>query len=176
VYATLARAVLDETGRERAAADLRRLRSRHPRASRDALAERLVRATALRCGAASALMTGPATFFGAMPFGADLAYQTVALNRLVLALAILYGEAPSTRVRARGTAASLTAGLASEALRQGLVRLLRRLLPRRAAARGCIGGLAGAALGYAAAVAIGRLARDAFRNARRLGIPVRMRR
>ncbi len=121
-------------------------------------------------------MTGPATFFGAMPFGLDLAYQTVALNRLVLALAILYGRPPSGRDRAVGTAAGVAASLGSEFLRQGLVRLLRKALPRREGARACIGALAGGVLGYAAAIAIGRFARDAFRSARRFGLPLRTRR
>ena len=87
MYAALARAVLDEAGAAaRSAPEVERLRTRHPRASRDELAERLIRRAALQCAAAGALLTGPAAFFGAMPFGADLAWQVVALNRLVLGL------------------------------------------------------------------------------------------
>ena len=82
MYTALARVVLDETDRERVAEEVRRLRERHPKASRDELAGRLIRKAALRCAAASGILTGPAAFFGAMPFGADLAYQAVALNRL----------------------------------------------------------------------------------------------
>ncbi len=110
MYAALARAVLDETGarpRRRTSSGSRR----HPRASRDELAERLIRRTALQCAGAGALLTGPAAFFGAMPFGADLAWQVVALNRLVLGLAALYGRAPSARDRAAGVAAAAGAGI-----------------------------------------------------------------
>lgn len=164
MYAALARAVLDEADASRAASEVERLRQKHPRATRDELAARLIRRAALQCASAGALLTGPAAFFGSMPFGADLAWQVVALNRLVLALAAVYGRAPSGRERAAGVAAAAGAGIGSEVLRQGLVKLLRQTIPRRSGARTALGALAGAALGYGAAVAIGRFARDAFRR------------
>ena len=172
MYAALARAVLDESGAIHAAADVARLRRRHPRASRDEIARRLIRRAALQCAAAGALLTGPAAFFGSMPFGADLAWQVVALNRLVLSLAALYGRRPEGRDRVAGIAAAAGAGLSSEALRQGLVRLLRRLAPRSTAGRTAVGAVAGGALGYFAAVAIGGWAREQFRSGRILA-PVR---
>jgi hypothetical protein len=89
VYAALARSILDDTNRLRAGRDVERLRKRHPRASRHELAVRAVRRAALQCAAAGGLMTGPAAFFGAMPFGAGLAYQAVVLKRLVLSLAAI---------------------------------------------------------------------------------------
>ncbi len=162
MYAALARAVLDEAVARRAASDIERLRRRHPRASKDELAERLIRRAALQCASAGALLTGPAAFFGAMPFGADLAWQVVALNRLVLGLAALYGRRPSARDRAAGVAAAAGAGIGSEVIRQGLVRVLRRAAPRGSAARTALGALAGGALGYGAALAIGRYAKQAF--------------
>jgi hypothetical protein len=168
MYATLARAVLDESNAGRAADDVARLRRRHPRESRDEIARRLIRRAALQCAAAGALLTGPAAFFGAMPFGADLAWQVVALNRLVLSLAALYGRRPEGRDRMAGIAAAAGAGIASEAIRQGLVRLLRRIAPRRAGARTAAGALAGGALGYFAAVAVGGWARDELRSGRLL--------
>jgi len=172
MYAALARAVLNEADAGRAAADIARLRRRHPRASKDELAERLIRRAALQCASAGALLTGPAAFFGAMPFGADLAWQVVALNRLVLGLAALYGRKPSARDRAAGVAAAAGAGLGSEAIRQGLVRVLRRAAPRRSAARTALGALVGGALGYGVALAIGRYAKRSFRGGRLLA-PVR---
>ena len=168
MYAALARAVLDESGAGRAQQDVARLRRRHPRASRDEIARLLIRRTALQCAGAGALLTGPAAFFGAMPFGADMAWQVVALNRLVLSMAALYGRTPEGRDRVVGTAAAAGAGLASEVVRQGLVRLLRRMAPRRGAARTALGALAGGALGYFAAVAIGGWAREEFRSGRLL--------
>jgi hypothetical protein len=168
MYAALARAVLDETDAGRAAEDVARLRRRHPRASRDEIAARLIRRAALQCAAAGALLTGPAAFFGAMPFGADLAWQVVSLNRLVLSLAALYGRRPTGRDRMAGVAIAAGAGLSSEALRQGLVRLLRRSSPRSVAARTAVGALAGGALGYFAAVAIGGWAQEQFRSGRLL--------
>ena len=164
MYAALARAVLDEAGARRAASEVERLRTRHPRASKDELAERLIRRAALQCAAAGALLTGPAAFFGSMPFGADLAWQVVALNRLVLGLSAVYGRTPSASDRAAGVAAAAGAGLGSELLRQGLVRVLRRVAPRRSAARTGLGAVAGGVLGYGAAFAIGRYAKQALRR------------
>jgi len=172
MYAALARAVLDEADAGRAASEVERLRRRHPRASKDELAARLIGRAAVQCASAGALLTGPAAFFGSMPFGADLAWQVVALNRLVLALAAVYGRAPSARERAAGVAAAAGAGIGSEVLRQGLVRLLKRIAPRRSVARTALGALSGGALGYGVAVAIGGFARDAFRRGRVLA-PVR---
>ncbi len=166
MYAALARAVLDESGAGRAARDVERLRERHPRASKDELARRLIRRAALQCASAGALLTGPAAFFGSMPFGADLAWHVVALNRLVLSLAALYGGRAGGRERMRGIAVAAGAGLASEALRQGLVRLLKRIAPRSSGARTVVGALAGGALGYFAAVAIGGWAREQFKSGR----------
>jgi hypothetical protein len=108
-----------------------------------------------------------------MPFGADLSWQVMALNRLVLSLAALYGRRTSGQDRMAGVAAAAGAGLASEALRQGLVRLLRRIAPRSSSARTAVGLLAGGALGYFAAVAIGGWASEQFRAGR---IPARLRR
>ncbi len=168
MYASLVRAVLDDSQRQRAGREVQQLRDRHPRASRDELAERLIRRAALQCAAAGGLLAGPAAFFGAVPFGADLTFQAVTIHRLVLGLASLYGAEVSAGSRAAGVAGGFSAGIASELVRQGLVRVLRRTLPRRPGLRTAAGALAGGALGYAAAIAVGRLAGDAFRGRRRL--------
>jgi hypothetical protein len=175
MYAAIARAVLDEAAAERAVTEVQRLHQRHPRASRDELAARLMRRAAIQCAAAGALLTGPAAFFGSMPFGADLGWQVVALNRLVLSLAALYRRSPSGGERAAGVAAAAGAAVSSEALRQGLVRLLRQTLPRRPAARTLVGVLIGGGLGYGAAFAIGRFAQDQFRGRGLAGIAARVR-
>jgi hypothetical protein len=171
MYAALARAVWDEADRGRAVAEVAKLRQRHPRASRDELARRLIRRTALQCGAAGFVWTGPAAFFGAMPAGPDLAFQVVALNRLILALAAIYRSSASGGDRAAGVGAGLGAGLAADLVRRGIVSLLRRSFPRRPGARALAGGLVGGALGLGTAVAVGSLARGVFaaRGALRLG-------
>jgi len=166
MYAALAKAILDDTSRLKAGRDVARLRQRHPRASRDELASRLIRRAAFQCAAAGGLLAGPAAFFGAMPFGADLAYQAVTLNRLVLSLAAIYGEPADGRSRATGIAVGFSAGLGSELARQALVRVLRGAIPRRPGVRTLAGALAGGALGYAAAIAVGRFAQDQFRGRR----------
>jgi hypothetical protein len=166
VYTALARAILDDANRLRAGRDVERLRERHPRASRDELAARVMRRAALQCAAAGGLLAGPAAFFGALPFGAGLAYQAVALNRLVLSLAALYGDEAGGRSRATGVVAGFSAGLGSELVTQALVRVLRGAMPRRPGLRTVAGGLAGGAMGYAAAVAVGGFARDLFAERR----------
>jgi hypothetical protein len=167
VYASIARAVLDESHRQRAGMEVERLRERYPKASRDELADKVIRRAAVQCAAAGALLAGPAAFFGAMPFGADLAYEAIWLNRMVLALAAIYRE-DDVRSRAGGVLGGVAAGLGSEVLRQGLVRALREALPRRPGVRTAIGAVAGGALGFAAAMAVGRFAQDAFGGRRRL--------
>ena len=66
-----------------------------------------------------------------------------------------------------------TTGLASEALRQGVVRILRRSLSRSPGSRAAAGALAGAALGYGAALLLGRFARETFADRRSLAWPPR---
>jgi hypothetical protein len=168
MYAALARAVLDESGAVRAASDVERLRRKHPRASRDELAARVIRRAAFQCAAAGGLLAGPGAFFGAMPFGPDLAYQAMTLNRLVLSLSAIYGARGGGQDRAAGVAAGLAVGLGSELARQGLVRVLRGAFGRRPGIRTAAGALVGGALGYAAAVAVGRFAQDVFRGRRQL--------
>jgi hypothetical protein len=172
MYAALARAVLDDTNRASAAVRVERLRKRHPRASRDELASRLIRTTAWQCASAGLAWSGPAAFFGSMPMGPDLGFQIVALNRLVLSLAAVYGADVSGRERVAAVGAGVGAGLAADALRRGIVALLSRSLPRRPGARAVVGGLAGAALAYGTATAVGRLAREVFAT----GAPVFARR
>jgi hypothetical protein len=168
MYEALARGVLDEANREEVASRVEHLRRRYPRASRDALARRLVRRTALQCAATGALLAGPAAYFGAIPFGSGLAQQISALNRLVLALAALYGRPTSGKDRVAGVSAGVAAGLSSEILRQGIVRLLREAFPRRPGARTFVGAVIGGVLGYGAALAIGGLAQEVFRGRRSL--------
>jgi len=167
MYAALARAVLDETQGAAVAERVERLKRRHPRASRDELASRLIRSAALRCGAAGLVWSGPAAFFGSMPLGPDLGFQVAVLNRLILSLAAVYRRDASARDRAAGIATGVGAGLAADALRRGIVALLSRALPKRPGARAVAGGIAGGALACATTFAIGNLARDTFsgRNA-----------
>jgi hypothetical protein len=167
MYAALARAVLDEAKGAAVAERVERLKRRHPKASRDELANRLIRSAALQCGGAGLVWSGPAAFFGSMPLGPDLGFQVAVMNRLILSLAAVYRSDASGRDRVAGIATGVGAGLAADALRRGVVALLSRALPKRPGARAVAGGLAGGALACATAFAIGNLARDFFagRNA-----------
>ncbi len=162
MYAALARAMLDETQGAAVAERIERLKRRHPRASRDELATRLIRSAALQCAAAGLVWSGPAAFFGSMPLGPDLGFQVAVLNRMILALAAVYRSDTAGRDRVAGIAAGVAVGLAADSLRRGVVALLSRAVPKRPGARAVAGGLAGGALAYATAVAIGNLARNVF--------------
>jgi len=162
MYAALSRAVLDPSDRERAAAQVEKLRRRHPRATREELASRIVRAAALQCGAAGLAWSAPAAYFGSTPMGPDLGYQVLAINRMILALSTVYRADSSGTGRLAGLATGLTAGFAADLLRRGIVTALSRTLPRRPAFRAVAGGLAGAALAYGTTIAVGNLARDLF--------------
>jgi hypothetical protein len=171
VNTSLARAVLDPADAARAAAFVVALRRRHPRESRDAIASRLIHRAARRCAAGGALLSAPAAFFGGLPFGLDLTYQVVVLNRLVLSLAVLYADPGASRERVTGTAAAVAAALSSEALRQAVVAGLRRISPRRPVGRASAGAILGGALGYGAAVVVGGVARDLFAARSRRRVP-----
>ena len=105
-----------------------------------------------------------------MPFGADLACQVVALNRLVLALAAVYGDPESGRARTAGVAARPgRPGSGPSRCARASCACCAGAAPRRSGrARTVAGALAGGALGYAAALAVGRFAQS-ISSARPLG-------
>lgn len=174
MYAALARAALAETERDKVVTRIQQLRRRHPRASKEELANRLIHSTARQCAAAGLAWSSPAAFFGSMPTGPDLAFQILALNRLVLGLAALYRSEASGRDRVMGVASGLGAGLAADQLRRLIVAGLSRAFPRRPGARAVAGGLLCGALFYGMATAVGQVAlelladRGGFRRRRLL--------
>lgn len=168
MYASLAQAAL--TGADEAAVTRRvlRLRERHPGLSRDELAEKFIRRTALQCAAVGAMTGAPAAWLGAAPVAADLPFQVPALARLALGIAVIYRRRPDVVERGLGAAGSLALCAGAGALRAGAVELLRRALGRRRcpAAAWVSGALAGGAVAYGAAVSFGRAAREHYRGRR----------
>ena len=160
MYAALARAVLDEAGPGARRAGGRAAAASAIRAPR-ATSSRGASSARRRCSARRprALLTGPAAFFGSMPFGADLALPGRRAEPAGPVAGRALRQRPSrTRPRGRDRRAAAGAGLAAELLRQGLVHAAApRSLPKRPGLRTVAGALAGGALGYGAAVAIGRL-------------------
>ena len=158
------------TGADEAAVARRveRLRERHPSLSRDELAERLIRKTALQCAAVGALTGAPGAWLGAAPIGADLPFHALALARLALGIAVIYRRRPDLGERGLGAAGSLAVGAGAGLLRSGAIQLVRRALGRRrsSGAAPILGALAGGAIAYGAVLSFGHAARDHYRGRR----------
>lgn len=166
--ASLAQTLLTGVDEAAAARRVERLRQRHPRLSRDELAERLIRGTAVQCAAIGALTGAPAAWLGAAPLSADLPFHVLALARLALGIAIIYRRRPDLGERGLSAAGSLALCAGAGALRAGAVKLVRRALGRRrsSAAAPVLGALAGGAVAYGAALSFGWAARDHYRGRR----------
>lgn len=166
MYRSLAQAVLSSADEAAAIRRVEHLRERHPGLSRDELAERLIRQTARRCAAVGALTGAPAAWLGAAPVAADLPFQVLALARLALGIAAIFGRRPDLTERGLGAAAGLTLSAGTGALRAGAVKLARQALGRRrtSGAAPVLGALIGGGLSYGAVIAFGRAARDHYRG------------
>lgn len=168
MYAHLAKAVLTNADEADVARRVERLRERHPGLSRDELAEKLIRKTAVRCAAVGAATGAPAAWLGAAPVVADLPFQALALARLALGVAVIYRRRPDLEERGLGAAGSLVLSVGAGSLRAGALKLLRRAFKRRrsSAVAPILGALAGGAVAYGAVLSFGRAARDHYRGRR----------
>jgi len=165
MYLALARTVWTDVDKDGISEDIRRFRLRHVGLSDDDLMEKLIRQTAVRCGVVGAVASAPPGILAIVPLAADLSYQVLALNRLILTIAGIYGK-PTTRPQRGGAvAASFAAGGGAEFLRRSMVKAAQRVLRRGAASRlvPVVGAVVAGAMSYGSVVAIGRQARDHYR-------------
>ena len=168
MYVALARTVLTDVDRDRIAEEVRRFRRTHPHYSNDELVERLIRQTAVRCAAIAAVASAPPGYLAIIPLAADYSYQVLALNRLVLTIAGIYGR-PTTREQRGATVASaLGLGGGTEFLRRNVIRGVEKSLRREKLSHlvPVIGAVVGSLFTYGAVRAIGRAARDYYRPRR----------
>ncbi len=174
MYAALARFVLTGADHDKIAEQVRKLRERHPGASRQELAERLIRQTALRGALIGAVTSAPPGLFSVIPLAADVSYQVLALNRLVLAIAQIYGRPTSPIERAGAVAASVALEGGAEFVRRSIVKGVARSLRRRRVVRliPIFGALLGGVASYVTANAVGR---EAHRLLRPRGVASRAR-
>jgi uncharacterized membrane protein YcjF (UPF0283 family) len=172
--AALARVVLTDADHDKIAEQVRKLRERHPDASRPELAERLIRQTALRGALIGAVTSAPPGLFSVVPLAADVSYQAMALNRLVQAIAQLYGRPTGPIERAGAVAASVALEGGTEFLRRTIVKGVARSLRRRRVVRlvPIFGALLGGVASYVMVTAAGR---EAHRLLRPHGIASRAR-
>jgi hypothetical protein len=165
VYVALARTIITDVDRDKIAAEVRKFRSQYPEYSRDELVDRLIEHTAIRCGVIGAVASAPPGFLAVLPLAADFSYQVLALNRLVLTIARIYGRPTTREQRALIVAISMALGGGAEFVRRNIVKGVSESLKRQHAARLVphIGGAVGLGLTYGAVRAVGKLARYYYR-------------
>ncbi len=165
MYVALARTVLTDVDRDKIADEVRKFRTRYPQCSRDDLVDRLIHHTAVRCGVIGAVASAPPGFLAVLPLAADFSYQVLALNRLVLTIARIYGRTTTREQRAAIVTVSLLLGGGAEFLRRHIVKGVSTSFKRRNQTRLAthVGGAIGSLLTYGAVRAIGRMARDYYR-------------
>jgi len=166
MYVALARTVWTDHEKDTVAEEVRRFRLRHPGLSNDKLVEKLIQKTALRCAAVGAIASAPPAFLSFLPLAADYAYQVLALNRLVLTIARIYGIPTTREQRGASVAASLALGGGTEFLRRSAVSMIQRALRRRAASRliPFFGAVVGGAFNYTSILAVGKQAQEYYRG------------
>lgn len=168
MYVALARTVLTDVDHDKIVVEVRKIRQRYPDASNEELVQRLIRQTALRCAAIGAIASAPPGFLSIVPLAADFSYQVLALNRLVLTIARIYGRPTTREQRGATVAASLAFGGGTEFFRRSIVKGVSRSLKRQGAAHlvPLFGGLLGAIMSYASVRGIGRQAQSYYRRRR----------
>jgi uncharacterized protein (DUF697 family) len=168
MYVALARTVWTDVDRDKVAKEVAKIRARYPGASNEELVSKLIRQTALRCAAIGAIASAPPGFLSIVPLAADFSYQVLALNRLVLTVARIYGRPTSREQRGATVAASLALGGGTEFVRRNLVIGVTRSLKRQRATHlvPVFGGLLGAIMSYASVRAVGRQAQAYYRPKR----------
>lgn len=172
MYVVLTRTVLTDIDSDKIVQEVRKIRLKYPDASDDELARTVIRQTALRCAAIGAIASAPPGFLAVVPLAADLSYQVLALNRLVLTIARIYSKPTSREQRAASVAASLALGGGTEFVRRQLVKSVTSSLRRKSAASlvPFFGAILGGVMSYTAVHTIGRQAQSYYRvkRARRI--------
>jgi len=169
MYVALARTVWTDVDRDKVSEEVRKFRLRYPDYSDDELADRLIRQTALRCAAVGAVASAPPGFLAIVPLAADLSYQVLALNRMVLTIARIYDRPTTREQRGLAVGASLALGGGVEFLRRNVIKGVARSLKRQGTAHlvPVFGALLGGVFSYASVRTIGRQARDYYRQRRK---------
>ncbi len=164
MYDALARSLIEPVP-EKVADEVRRIRERHPRLSRSDLADAVVRRAAIRSGIVGAVASAPSGWLALLPAAGDFTYQVLSLHRTALAIPEALKRRTSAPERALAAVAALTAAGVSMWLRENAIRAARRpLRDRSAAIHSTFHALLGGVFSAAAAVALGRAAREYCRR------------
>ena len=165
MYVALARTVLTDVDRDKIAEEVHKFRTSYPHYSREELVNRLIEHTAVRCGVIGAVASAPPGFLAVLPLAADFSYQVLALNRLVLTIARIYGRTTTREQRALTVAVAIALGGGAEFVRRNIIKGVSTSLKKRDEAKLVphVGGAVGLLLTYGAVRAIGKLARNYYR-------------
>lgn len=165
MYVALARTVLTDVDRDKIADEVRKFRTTNPQYSREELVDRLIEHTAIRCGVIGAVASAPPGFLAILPLAADFSYQVLALNRLVLTIARIYGKTTTREQRALAVGVAMALGGGAEFVRRNVIKGVSESLKRRDESKLVphVGGAIGLLLTYGAVRAIGKLARNYYR-------------
>lgn len=166
MYLGLARSIWTDVDRDAVSKEVRRFKTKHHGMSNDELVEKLIRTTALRCGAVGAVASAPPGFLSVLPLAADFSYQVLALNRLVLTIARIYGRQTTREQRGATVGTSLALGGGAEFLRRSIVKAVQRGMRRQAMSRlmPIAGAIIGGALSYTSVMTVGRQAQEYYRK------------
>lgn len=166
MYLGLARSIWTDVDRDVISKEVRRFKAKHHGLTNDDLVEKLIRTTALRCGAVGAVASAPPGFLAVLPLAADFSYQVLALNRLVLTIARIYGKTTSREQRGATVGASLALGGGAEFIRRSIIKAVLRGMRRQAMSRlmPVAGAVIGGALSYTAVMTVGRQAQEYYRG------------
>ncbi|HEV8433020.1 MAG TPA: EcsC family protein [Thermoanaerobaculia bacterium] len=93
------RALFEEIDTDRIRKEVEELRQTFPDTASSEYAHKLARRTAIRCAAAGAVTGIPGGLAAIGALGADLAYLVYQQFRLILGIATIYGQEPSSRER-----------------------------------------------------------------------------
>jgi hypothetical protein len=156
MYEALTAAALSPEDPEHVVETVSRVRRDHPRLSREELACKLTSRAALTCAVVGAT-------------GGYTAFQALAFDRMLLAIARVSGRPASSVERAAAAAASVLTAGAAEGARRQLLRASRRLPDHRSPLLPAIAGVfAGGAIAYGAAQLLGLAARRYVFGGKRL--------
>ena len=125
--------LFEEIDQEEIAREVKALQKSHPKESKEQLSRRLMKRAAARTasvGVAAGMVGGP---FGLLAMAPDIFTLVREQSRLVLSIALLYGQKPGLQERFREVVAVLAVSTGTTAARRGVRMMVERGLERAVA-------------------------------------------
>lgn len=178
----LLKKLLTEIDLEAIERDVRNLRRKKPKASREELARHLTHRAAMTTAAVGAGAGAPGGAIGILAMAPDIFNLVMQQSRLILSIALLYDQKPDRETRFREVLATLAISTGASATRRGVRYLIARgveggsakalakkiggrfIARKLPAIAPIVGSVAGAGLNYLAVHATGKVATDYYRG------------